>query len=229
MGKHDAARGPGPESPGAGQRREIRSIDDMKGLHSQELIALFAAGRAPQEARFRDRMRGIVLTAPHHDDTWFGRFLRWFMATFGPWKGKRSVRQPDAEAPGKGNNSILGLWIFNFHWEVTASRLPEEFNPGGAGAIRLDYGSTHDPLNFITTIRCIHDEIREVGAEGSGALLGMATLIHRGRLSSFFYNTLLRLARRKERVRPSGEPVPAVFFALQASPVVAGGEAGSTK
>ncbi len=195
--------------------RLITDINDLKGLRSDVLHALFETGHAPEGARFNGQMRGTDLAAPHHDGTRFGRFVSWIMTTWHPWAGKRTLERPGEGHEGTGNNSVFGGWIFNFNWDVVDSKLGRKFDGDGAQVIRLDYGTPDDRLNKLTGVNCVHDEMREVGKPGSGVFLGMAALKDNSRVWSLLFNGLLRLAGRDERVKANADPVPIIYFALQ--------------
>jgi hypothetical protein len=82
----------------------------------------------------------------------------------------------------------------------------------------------------------IHDEIREIGKKGSGVMLGMAAIVDAGGnepKGGFFrkayskiantawkgiYNFGLWLGGREERVGKTQDPIPFIYFGLQANP-----------
>lgn len=193
----------------------INDINDLKPLESSVLQVLFQHGREPGAESFNGTMRGTNLAAPHHDDSGFGRFVAGVMAKFRPWAGKQTTGRPCESGEGTGNNQVFGRWIFNFNWDVVASKLGDAFMGDGAKVIRLDYGTPSDLLNKLTGVSCVHDEVREVGPKGSGVYLGMAALAPNNGFWSAVFNGLLRVAGREERVAPGNDPVPIIYFGLQ--------------
>lgn len=209
-------KAPEPASYGANKviaKRELQDINDLKAMSSAELQELFANGRAPDPRRFSGEMRGVALAAPHHDTSMLGRFVNWVMTKIPPWAGKNALTQPgEAISEGTGKNRIFGGLLCPFQWNVVDSKL----DTSGSRVIRLDYATPKSLLNTVTGISAVHDEIREVGAPGSGVYLGLAGLAHNGPISSGVFNGLLRLAGREERVSKDAQPVPIIYFALQA-------------
>jgi hypothetical protein len=204
---------PDPACYGARKGEKLTDVNQLIGKRSDELQTLFSHGRAPDPSRFSGEMRGVALNAPHHDDSGLGRFVRGLFAKAPPWRGKIALSTPSAGEEGTGKNRIFGGLLCPFRWGVVDSELDK-----GSKVIRLDYATPKSFLNNITAIDAVHDEIREVGAPGSGVYLGMAALKHEGPVSSAFINSMLKLAGREERVKKGGAPVPLIYFALQAAP-----------
>lgn len=195
----------------------ITDINQLKSMSSEQLEALFSAGRAPDVARFQGEMRGVALAAPHHDSTGFGHFVSWVMTQIPPWKGKNALEAPSGDEQGKGKNRILGGLLCPFEWNLVDTKFAPDLAGDGAKVIRLDYATPKSFLNAITGIRSVHDELREVGPPGSGVYLGMAGLADHSPIWTRVFNGLLRLAGREERVTKDGPPVPIIYFALQAN------------
>ncbi len=212
------AQPPKPEQYGASVRQPpITDINQLKSMSSEQLEALFSAGRAPDVAHFKGEMRGVALAAPHHDNTGFGHFVNWVMTQIPPWKGKNALEAPSADEQGKGKNRILGGLLCPFEWNLVDTKFAPDLAGDGAKVIRLDYATPKSFLNAITGIRSVHDELREVGPPGSGVYLGMAGLADHSPIWTRVFNGLLRLAGRDERVTKDGPPVPIIYFALQAN------------
>lgn len=211
---------PGVEAYGANvpqRSKPITDIDQLTNLSSEELHALFAAGRTPNPEHFKGEMRGVALAAPHHDDTHLGRLVTWVMTKIPPWKGKNALASPEGKEQGQGLNRILGRLLSPFEWNVVDTSFSKELSGGGGKVIRLDYASPDSLLNRVTGVRSVHDELREVGPEGSGVYLGLAGLVDADPVWTRVYNGLLSIAGRDERVSKDAPPVPVIYFALQAN------------
>ena len=218
----------------------ITDIKDLEGVHSNVLQIMFQHARAPEKDQFGGHMRGIDLKAPHHDDSAFGRFIDGTVRVLQAWGGKQTTSRPTEGREGTGNNETFlglgGLWLFEFNWDLVDTKLGKAFAGDGAKVIRLDYDAPNNALNQALGIDMVHDEIREVGKKGSGVMLGMAAIIDAGKNETpggFLHKAYAKVANtfwkgvfnfglwagnREERVGKTQDPIPFIYFGLQANP-----------